>query len=96
LASVGKAIAFSCTVVSMTTCRKSAGLAAPIRVATARLSWISATSLSYNNNFAFGNGIIGVSNTGAPIRTTAFLGGNNRNDNEFFVARVGLNWKFGL
>src|SRR5215213_4409280 len=46
LASVGKAIAFSCTVVSMTTCRKSAGLAAPMRVATARLSWISATSLS--------------------------------------------------
>src|SRR4051812_10871456 len=30
----------------MTTCRKSAGLAAPMRVATARLSWISATSLS--------------------------------------------------
>src|SRR5215207_7850234 len=46
LASVGKAIAFSCTVVSMTTCWKSAGLAAPMRVATARLSWISATSLS--------------------------------------------------
>ena len=30
LASVGRAIAFSCTVVSITTCRKSAGLAAPI------------------------------------------------------------------
>jgi hypothetical protein len=39
-------MAFSCTVVSMTTCRKSAGFAAPVRVATARLSWISAISRS--------------------------------------------------
>ena len=50
-----------------------------------------------NNNIGFGNGIIGVSNTGAPIRSNAFFGGNNsNNDNEFFVARVGLNYKFGL
>ncbi|MET0530191.1 MAG: outer membrane beta-barrel protein [Microvirga sp.] len=58
--------------------------------------WVSMdNNNNNNNNFAVGNGIIGVSNTGAPIRTTAFLGGNNRNDNEFFVARVGLNYKFG-
>ncbi len=59
--------------------------------------WVSMDSNNNNNNFGFGvgSGIIGVSNTGAPIRTTAFLGGNNNNDNEFFVARVGLNWKFG-
>ena len=57
--------------------------------------WVSMDNEN-NNNFGFGNGIIGVSNTGAPIRSTAFFGGNNNNDNEFFVARVGLNWKFGL
>jgi outer membrane immunogenic protein len=56
--------------------------------------WVSMDS-DKNNNIGFGNGIIGVSNTGAPIRTTAFLGGNNNNDNEFFVARVGINYKFG-
>ena len=57
--------------------------------------WVSMDK-DNNNNFGFGNGIIGVSNTGAPIRSNAFFGGNNNNDNEFFVARVGLNYKFGL
>ena len=38
LASVGKATAFSCTVVSTITLEKSDGFAAPARVATARLS----------------------------------------------------------
>ena len=42
LASVGKVIALGCTVVSTMTLEKSAGLAAPVRVATERLSWISA------------------------------------------------------
>jgi outer membrane immunogenic protein len=56
--------------------------------------WVSMDS-NNNNNFAFSNGIIGVSNTGAPIRSNTFFGGNNNNDNEFFVARVGVNWKFG-
>jgi len=46
LASVGKATALGCTVVSRITLEKSAGLAAPVRVATDRLSWISATSFS--------------------------------------------------
>ena len=46
LASVGKATALGCTVVSTITLEKSAGFAAPVRVATARLSWISATSRS--------------------------------------------------
>src|SRR5271166_3094831 len=46
LASVGKATAFGSTVVSTITLEKSAGLAAPVRVATDRLSWISATRRS--------------------------------------------------
>jgi hypothetical protein len=46
LASVGKAIAFGCTVVSTMTREKSEGFAAPVRVAVARLSWISAVSFS--------------------------------------------------
>ena len=46
LASVGNATAFGCTVVSTMTREKSEGLAAPVRVAVARLSWISATSFS--------------------------------------------------
>ena len=59
--------------------------------------WVSMDNNNNNNNIGFGNGIIGVSNTGAPIRSNAFFGGNNsNNDNEFFVARVGLNYKFGL
>jgi len=44
-----------------------------------------------NNNFA--GGAIGVSNTGAPIFGGVF--GNRHNDDDFFVARVGVNWKFG-
>jgi hypothetical protein len=46
LASVGKATAFGCTVVSTMTRLKSEGFAAPVRVATARLSWINAASFS--------------------------------------------------
>ena len=46
LASVGKATAFGCTVVSTMTWEKSDGFAAPVRVAAFRLSWISATSFS--------------------------------------------------
>jgi outer membrane immunogenic protein len=56
--------------------------------------WVSMDSNS-NNNFGFGNGIVGVSNTGAPIRSNAFFGGNSSKDNEFFVARIGINYKFG-
>jgi hypothetical protein len=52
LASVGKATAFGCTVVSVLgldpriTREKSDGFAAPVRVAVARLYWISAVSFS--------------------------------------------------
>jgi len=46
LASVGNATAFGCTVVSTITFVKSEGLAAPVRVAAFRLSWIRATSFS--------------------------------------------------
>src|SRR5271168_1103599 len=46
LASVGKATALGCTVVSTISLEKSEGLAAPVRVAAFRLSWISATSFS--------------------------------------------------
>jgi len=56
--------------------------------------WVSMDS-NNNNNGGFSNGIIGVSNTGAPIRSNAFFGGNNNNDNEFFVVRLGVNYKFG-
>ena len=45
-ASVGNATALGCTVVSTITLEKSEGLAAPVRVAALRLSWISATSFS--------------------------------------------------
>ena len=48
-----------------------------------------------NNNFGAGNGIVGVSNTGAAVRGTGFGFNNNNNDNEFFIARIGVNWKFG-
>jgi hypothetical protein len=41
LASVGKATAFGCTVVSTITRLKSECFAAPVRVAVARLSWIT-------------------------------------------------------
>src|SRR3954465_4276755 len=54
--------------------------------------WVSMDSDS--NNLGFGNGIIGVSNTGAPIRSNGFTPSAS-SDNEFFVARVGLNYKFG-
>jgi hypothetical protein len=40
------------------------------------------------------SGIIGVSNTGAPIRSNVFTPAAS-SDNEFFVARVGINYKFG-
>jgi hypothetical protein len=50
-----------------------------------------------NNNNVFGNNIVGVSNTGAPITAAGagIFGFGNNNDNEFFVARVGINYKFG-
>ncbi|MFL5196081.1 MAG: outer membrane protein [Microvirga sp.] len=57
--------------------------------------WVSMDNGKNNNNFAFANGIVGVSNTGAAIRGTGFGFNNNNNDNEFFVARVGINYKFG-
>ena len=49
---------------------------------------------SNSNNLGFGNGIIGVSNTGAPMRSNVFTPAAS-SDNEFFVARVGINYKFG-
>jgi outer membrane immunogenic protein len=39
------------------------------------------------------NGIVGVSNTDAPIRAGAL--GVSRRDDDFFVARLGLNYHFG-
>ena len=50
-----------------------------------------------NNNFGVGNGIVGVWNTGAAIRGTGGVFGlnNSGGDNEFFIARIGVNWKFG-
>jgi hypothetical protein len=40
---------------------------------------------------------VGVTNTGAPIlatNTTTGFGG--RDDADVFIARVGVNWRFGL
>ena len=56
--------------------------------------WVSMDT-GGNNNFGAGNGIVGVSNTGAAIRGTGFGFNNNNNDNDFFIARIGVNWKFG-
>ena len=36
-----------------------------------------------------------VTNQGAPIKATNFFGFGGRNDDDFFVARVGINYKFG-
>ena len=52
--------------------------------------WVN---LDRDNGGAFSNDIVGVSNNGAPIRRGAVSGGND--SGEFFVARVGLNYKFG-
>ena len=49
-----------------------------------------------NNAFGFGNGIVGVSNTGAAITQANFgFFGNNRNNDDFFIVRAGINYKFG-
>ncbi|HEX8664767.1 MAG TPA: porin [Beijerinckiaceae bacterium] len=49
-----------------------------------------------NNRFGFGNGIVGVSNTGAAIRgNNVGLFGRGNDDADFFIARVGINYKFG-
>jgi outer membrane immunogenic protein len=51
-----------------------------------------------NNNFfgAGAGGVVGVSNTGAPVRGIANNGFFNRkNGDDVFIARVGLNYKFG-
>ena len=50
-----------------------------------------------NNNEFFGNNVVGVSNTGAPIISGGGFGfGNNNNNDDVFIARVGVNYKFGL
>ena len=49
-----------------------------------------------NNDGFFGNGIVGVSNTGAAITQANFgLFGNRDNNNDFFIVRAGINYKFG-
>jgi outer membrane immunogenic protein len=61
--------------------------------------WIGFDREDNNNAFLFGHtGVVGVSNTGAPIvrNTSAFGFGDNGRDSDVFIARVGLNWKFGL
>jgi outer membrane immunogenic protein len=56
--------------------------------------WVS-MDRDNDNRFGFGTNVVGVSNTGAPIRgnTGGFF--NNGNDDDFFVARIGINYKFG-
>jgi outer membrane immunogenic protein len=50
-----------------------------------------------NNRFGFGTtNIVGVSNTGAAIRGNNFgLFGRGNDDADFFIARIGINYKFG-
>jgi outer membrane immunogenic protein len=47
-----------------------------------------------NNNAFAGTRVVGVSNTGAPVTRSDFGFFNNNNENEFFVLRGGLNFKF--
>jgi outer membrane immunogenic protein len=49
-----------------------------------------------NNNEFFGNNVVGVSNTGAPIISGGGFGLSSNNNDDVFIARVGINWKFGL
>ena len=49
-----------------------------------------------HRNNRFGGEVVGVSNTGAAItRGTTFFGNDNGNENEFFVVRAGINFRFG-
>jgi outer membrane immunogenic protein len=49
-----------------------------------------------NNGFFGGTNIVGVSNTGAAIRGNNFgVFGRGNNDDDFFIARIGINYKFG-
>ena len=49
-----------------------------------------------NNNEFFGNNVVGVSNTGAPIISGGGFGLSSNNNDDVFIARVGVNYKFGL
>ena len=78
---------------SLTRLLRKEGLAVAIAARnTAKLEalWVN---LDRDNGGAFANDIVGVSNNGAPIRRGAVSGGDD--SGEFFVARVGLNYKFG-
>ena len=45
----------------------------------------------------FNDSVVGVTNTGAPIHANGVIGLGGNNDNgDVFIARVGLNYKFGL
>jgi outer membrane immunogenic protein len=52
--------------------------------------WVN---LDRGNDNAFANNIVGVSNNGAPIRQGFIANGDDTS--EFFVARLGVNYKFG-
>jgi outer membrane immunogenic protein len=52
--------------------------------------WVN---LDRDNIGVFANDIVGVSNNGAPIRRGFVSQGDD--SSEFFVARIGVNWKFG-
>ena len=48
-------------------------------------------------NGVFNDSVVGVTNTGAPIHANGVIGLGGNNDNgDVFIARVGLNYKFGL
>src|SRR5829696_4639115 len=48
----------------------------------------------HNNNGFFGGEVVGVSNTGAPITRTNLGLVNNNDNNDFFVVRAGINFRF--
>jgi outer membrane immunogenic protein len=60
--------------------------------------WIGFDREDTNNAFLFGgSNVVAVSNTGAPIfrNTGGFFGVGNGGNDDVFIARAGLNWKFG-
>ena len=59
--------------------------------------------VNFDGGGAFGGGccvagqVVGVTNTGAPtLATNTTTGFGGRDDADVFIARVGLNWRFGL
>jgi len=60
--------------------------------------WVNFDNGNKNNAFiGGGNQVVGVTNTGAAVTRgqLGFAGASNNNNNDIFIARVGVNFKFG-